>query len=91
MKTFSLLLSVIVFTVSGYYFTTSLKYSLETNYVIYMLLLLILMLICVVGMIINAPSFMKNRRRMKELIYNSYSDKRTRNENFDKTFHFLKK
>ena len=91
MKTFSLLLSVIVFTVSGYYFTTSLKYSVETNYIIYMLLLLILMLICVLGMIINAPSFLKNRRRMGALIYNSYSDKRTRNEGFDKTFHFLKK
>lgn len=86
MKTLSLILSIIVFFAAGYFFVTDFTSSTETNYLIYMSLLVILMLICVVGVMINLPMILRHRREMKVLIYNSYSKKRIQNKEFDRQF-----
>jgi len=86
MKTLSLILSIIVFFTAGYFFVVDFTNSTETNYLIYMALLVILMLICIVGIMINLPMILRHRREMKVLIYNSYSKKRIRNKEFDRQF-----
>jgi len=69
MKTLSLILSIVVFFTAGYFFIVDFTASTETNYLIYMALLVILMLICVVGIMINLPMIIRQRRQMKMLIY----------------------
>jgi hypothetical protein len=86
MKTIILFLSIVFLALFGYIFAINLKDSSETNYIIFMSLLVILMLICVVVLILNFPIFSRNKRRFKSLIYNSYSDKRVKNNGFDKHF-----
>jgi membrane protein DedA with SNARE-associated domain len=84
MKTLSLIMSVVVFVASGYFFVTDFRESAELNYLIYMSLLVTLMLICIVGVMINLPMILRQRRKVKTLIYNSYSSKRIPNKEFDK-------
>lgn len=84
MKILSLLLSLIVFTTAGYFFVTDFRDSTEFNYLIYMSLLIILMLICVVGVLINLPLIIAHRRKMRTFIHNSYSQKRIQNKGFDR-------
>ena len=86
MKTLSLILSIAVFFTAGYFFVVDFTNSTETNYLIYMALLVILMLICIVGVMINLPLIIRQRRQMKVLIYNSYSKKRIQNREFDRQF-----
>lgn len=86
MKTLSLILSIVVFFTAGYFFIVDFTKSTETNYLIYMALLVILMLICIIGVMINLPLILRHRRQMKMLIYNSYSKKRIRNKEFDRQF-----
>ncbi|RZK12626.1 MAG: hypothetical protein EOO46_02520 [Flavobacterium sp.] len=86
MKTLSLILSIAVFFTAGYFFVVDFTASTEMNYLIYMALLVILMLICVVGVMINLPMILRERRKMKVLIYNSYSKKRIQNREFDRQF-----
>ena len=86
MKTLSLILSIAVFFTAGYFFVVDFTTSTEMNYLIYMALLVILMLICVVGVMINLPMILRERRKMKVLIYNSYSKKRIQNREFDRQF-----
>lgn len=75
MKKASLFLSVFVFGVAAYFFATDFRNSLEMNYIIYMLLLLILMSICVVGVMINIPLLIREKRKMNIFLYNSFSKK----------------
>lgn len=86
MKTLSLILSIAVFFTAGYFFVVDFTKSTETNYLIYMALLVILMMICIVGVMINLPMILRHRRQMKVLIYNSYSKKRIQNKEFDRQF-----
>ncbi len=86
MKIVSLILSLLVFGASGYFFVNDFTNSTEINYLIYMSLLVILMLICVVGVLINLPYIIKQRRKVKNLVYNSYSERRIRNREFDRQF-----
>ncbi|WP_026704266.1 hypothetical protein [Flavobacterium soli] len=86
MKTLSLILSIAVFFIAGYFFVVDFTASTEMNYLIYMSLLVILMLICIVGVMINLPLILRQRRQMKVLIYNSYSKKRIQNREFDRQF-----
>lgn len=86
MKTLSLILSVAVFVASGYFLVTDFKLTTEFNYLIYMSLLVILMMICVVGVLINLPLLIAQRRKMRTLMYNSYSERRIRNASFDRHF-----
>jgi hypothetical protein len=90
MRTLILTLSTVVFSVSGYFLITDFKISNETNFNIYLCLLIILMLICIVGILINLPLVLLERKKYRPMIYNSYSNKRTKNNSFDSNFRFLK-
>jgi membrane protein DedA with SNARE-associated domain len=76
MKALSLIVSSTVFMIAGYFFVTDFNLSWEMNHLIYMSLLIILMLICIVGIMINVPLIIRERRRMKVLVYNKIT-KRT--------------
>lgn len=89
MKILSLMLSVAVFFISGYFLVTDFRSSTDMNYLIYMSLLVILMLICIVGVLINMPLIFRSRRKVRTLIYNSYSKNRIPNKTFDSQFEIL--
>lgn len=86
MKILSLILSIIVFVGAGFFLIVDFRPSLEMNFLIYMSLLVILMMICVVGVLINYPILLKHKRNIKNFIYNSYSNKRILNKEFDRQF-----
>ena len=65
MKAFALIISTLAFLVSGYVLFTDVQLSNGLNEYIYMSLLLILMLICIVGILINVPLIMEEKRKMK--------------------------
>jgi membrane protein DedA with SNARE-associated domain len=88
MKNLTLIISLIVFGFSGYYFISNLKYSTDLNYIVYMMTWLILLLISLIGIIYNVPA-LNRKRRIRNLIYNSYSDRRIRHKEFDEKFHIL--
>jgi hypothetical protein len=54
-----------------------------------MSMLVILMMICIVGVLINMPLIFRSRRKVRSIIYNSYSKERIRNKNFDSQFEIL--
>lgn len=89
MKILSLVLSVAVFFTSGYFFIADFRASTDMNYLIYMSLLAILMMICVVGVMINLPLLLRSRRKVRSIIYNSYSKNRLPNKAFDSSFDLL--
>jgi len=76
MKLFSLLLSVAVFFVSLYFFIIKMSYVDNLNDVIYVSLLVILMIICVTGVIINWEIFTQKRKANLVLfVSNGFSKK----------------
>ncbi|HEX9980681.1 MAG TPA: hypothetical protein VGB50_08980 [Flavobacterium sp.] len=83
MKTLSLLVSAMVFMISGYFFISDFRYSGEMNHIIYMSLLIVLMLICVIGIVINMPLITKEKHRMKILVHNRFSRRSVRNKKFE--------
>lgn len=85
MKTLYLLMSNLGSLVFGYLFVTNLKYSFEFSYIIFMALLFILFFICVILSILSSPK----RPKSRSLFYNSYSDRRTKNQEFDKYYSFM--
>lgn len=89
MKSLSLIISSIVLIIAGYYFVVDFRYSTESNYIIYMSMLVILMFICILGIVINLPMLRMGRRKVRTLIYNSYSNKRVKNKSFDSRFEIL--
>lgn len=89
MKSIALIASAIVFVFSAYYFGSNLKYSSDLNYIVYMSTWLILMLISLIGVAYNVPALSRRKRHFKNLIYNSYSERRIRNKEFDQNFHIL--
>lgn len=89
MRILSLILSLTVFAVAGYFFVVDFEATTELNYLIYMSLLVILMMICVVGVLINYPMIIRQSRKTRQLMYNSYSEKRTPNKAFDRQFEIV--
>lgn len=75
MKTLSLILSVAVFLVAGYYFVIDFQMSGEVNYLLYMSLLVVLMLICVVGFLINIPFIVREKRKMNVMMQKRFGRK----------------
>ena len=76
MKLFSLVLSVIVFFVSLYFFIIKVPYIDSFNDIIYVSLLVTLMAICIVGVIINWEFFRsKNRGNLVLFVSNNFSRK----------------
>ncbi|HLA56962.1 MAG TPA: hypothetical protein VK623_12730 [Flavobacterium sp.] len=80
MKALSLIVSSTVFMIAGYFFVTDFNLSGEMNHLIYMSLLVILMLICIVGMMINVPLIIRERRKMKVLVYNKITKRTLKRE-----------
>ncbi len=89
MKIFALILSIVVFFGAGYFLITDFRFSLELNYLIYMSLLVILMLICIVNILLNYPFLIIKRKKITSIIYNSYSSKRILNKEFDQQYGML--
>lgn len=87
MKTLFLLLSNIASLAFGYTFISNLKYSLELNYIIFMSLLVILFFIFIILSILSFPK----RQKSKSLFYNSYSEKRIKDQDFDRQYSFINK
>ncbi len=83
MKAISLIVSLAVFVVSGYFLVRDFSYSIETNYLIYMSLLVILMLICVVGVLINMALILKGRRKLKVIIYGKIMGREIKTNDFE--------
>lgn len=81
MKVLSLCMSVIVFGIAAYFFATDFRNSTELNYIIYMSMLLILMSICVVGMMINVPLLVREKRKIKRYLYGNLSKKKLAKKN----------
>ncbi|KGO87750.1 hypothetical protein Q765_04460 [Flavobacterium rivuli WB 3.3-2 = DSM 21788] len=76
MKLFSLILSVVVFFISLYFFVLKLSYINNLNDVIYISLLVTLMAICVTGVIINWEFFAKKRKaKLVLFVSNGFSKK----------------
>jgi len=65
MKALALIASTIVFLASGYVLFTDVELSNGLNDYIYMSLLMILMLIGIIGILINVPMIIEEKRRMK--------------------------
>lgn len=86
MKTIYSLLANMVSLVFGYAFVANLKYSSDFSYLIFMSLLVIL---CLIFIVLGIMSFPK-RSKSKSLFYNSYSDRRVKNAEFDKFYSFMK-
>ena len=89
MKIVSLILSIVVFFGAGFFLIADFRLSMEMNFLIYMSLLVILMLICIVGVLINYPVLVQQRKNVKTIIYNSYSNKRILNKEFDRQYGML--
>lgn len=89
MKTLLLIISLAVFAFAGYYFANNLRYSTDLNYIIYMSTWLVLILISLVGIVSYFPMLRIHKRRVRTLIYNSYSNRRIRNKEFDGQFHIF--
>lgn len=75
MKLFSLILSILVFFASLYFFILKIANIDSLNDVIYVSLLLILMAICIVGVIINW-NFFKRKNKLILFVSNDYSKKK---------------
>jgi amino acid transporter len=89
MKNLLLVVSLLVFSFSGYYFISDLKYTSDFNSIIYILSWLMLVLIALIGIVYTTPNWLKRKRHFKNLTYNSYSDRRIRHKEFDEKFQFL--
>lgn len=85
MKALYSLLANLASLVFGYIFVVNLKYSDDLGYLIFMALLAILFFIFIILGILSFPKRSKSRR----LFYNSYSERRTKNTEFDKYYSFM--
>ena len=76
MKLFSLLLSILVFFVSLYFFIDKVSEIYTFNDMIYISLLVVLMAICITGVIINWD-FFSSKKKNKVILFvsNSFSNK----------------
>lgn len=89
MKKLILILSLGVFAFAGYYFTMNLEYSTDLNYILYMSIWLVLILISIVGIVSYFPAIKTHKKHVRNLMYNSYSEHRIRNKEFDSQFRIL--
>lgn len=86
MKSVSLIISALALVASTYFFAVDFRLSFETNYLIYMGMLLTLIFISVLGIVINLPFARFKRPKARTFSYNSYSRDRIRNKSFDSQF-----
>lgn len=89
MKKLILILSLGVFAFAAYYFSMNLEYSTDLNYIIYMSMWMVLILISIVGIVSYFPAIKTHKKHVRNLMYNSYSEHRIRNKEFDSQFRIL--
>lgn len=89
MRTISLITSILGFIGSVYFFVVDFNWSTESNHVIYMCMLATLIIISTLGIFINTQLLQAHRKRGRTIEYNSYSDKRVKNKEFDEQFSLL--
>jgi len=89
MKRLLLIISLGVFAFAGYYFASNLQYSTDMNYIIYMAIWMVLILISIVGIVSYFPTLKAHKKHVRNLMYNSYSERRIRNKEFDSQFRIL--
>ena len=85
MKTFTLILSTSLLFFFSYVFFTNFKSSNEINYLLFMILLLVSISICIISCVICVYQLIYSKKRSKTLHYNSYSERRIKNSEFDKS------
>lgn len=88
MKKLILIISVLFVIVFGYFFIQNLQLESDTNQVIISVLNGILVLMGILVAIVIIPKLYK--RKTKKIIYNSYSKKRNKSENFNNVHNWLK-
>jgi membrane protein YdbS with pleckstrin-like domain len=81
MKKFILIISVVFILVFGYFFIQNLQLESNTNQNIITILNGILVLMGILVAVVIIPKL--SRRKTKKIIYNSYSEKRNRSENYN--------
>lgn len=86
MKIFALILSNSLLFFFGYVFYNNFQTSTDISYLIYMSLLILIMLMCIVVSVISIFELFQSNKKNKSLHYNSYSDKRIKDSEFDKIF-----
>lgn len=85
MKTLYSILSNLASLAFGYLFVSNLKQPNDFSHMIFMSMLVVLFLIFIVLGILSFPK----RPKSRSLFYNSYSNRRTKNEEFDKFYSFM--
>ncbi|KGO88565.1 hypothetical protein Q765_01260 [Flavobacterium rivuli WB 3.3-2 = DSM 21788] len=65
MKLFSFIVSVVMFITTLFFFISDFPDITTFNGTVYLLLLVVLLLICLTGIIINKPVFVKHKRKYK--------------------------
>ena len=68
MKTFALLISSAVFLASGYFLIADFNQEYDLNHLIYLSMLIVLMLICLLGIGLNAQLIIAEKKRVKKYI-----------------------
>jgi membrane protein YdbS with pleckstrin-like domain len=88
MKKFILTISVLFILVFGYFFIENLQLKSDTNQIIISILNGILVLMGILVAMVIVPKL--SRRKTKKIIYNSYSEKRNRSENYNNVHNWIK-
>ncbi|RZJ71820.1 hypothetical protein [Flavobacterium sp.] len=86
MKSVSFIISALALVASIYFFTVDFRLSSESNYLIYMGMLLTLIFISILGIVVSLPLAKIGRPKTRSFSYNSYSRERIRNKTFDSQF-----
>lgn len=85
MKTFTLILSTILLFLFSYVFFTNFNSTSQVNYLLYLAIVLVSMAVCIISSIICVYQLVNSKKRSKMLHYNSYSERRIKNSEFDKS------
>ncbi len=86
MKSVSFFFSALALVASTYFFAVDFRLSAESNYLLYMGMLLTLIFISILGIVISLPFELFKRPKSHTFTYNSYSRERIRNKAFDSQF-----
>jgi len=86
MKSVSFIISALALVASIYFFAVDFRLSGESNYLIYMGMLLTLIFISILGIVVSLPLGKFGRPKSRTFSYNSYSRDRIRNKAFDSQF-----
>ncbi len=89
MKKITLFISTSICATSGYVLLKSIKTNSGFNDMIFMVLLILTVLVCLVISILIFYQLITIKKKNRTLNYNSYSDRRIKNQEFDKIFTWM--